>query len=141
MLAFYDSGVLNGNILLSTILYAPTLASAAVIREQMLVNGTGRSGTGPKMTPIVSLSYLVIALFLLASLAHPLILAASQIITNDSMWQSIAATAFFYYCILMSEILFAAAYNIQRAKQTQLIDQTLENQDPLWLSRYQAIGS
>ena len=139
MLAFYYTGVLNYNVIVATAFYAPALVAMALIRAEMLVNGTSRSGAGPRMTPLVSIAYLLITLFSICSLVQPLALRADAVISSRSMWQSIAGTAFFYYCLLISEILFAAAYNVRKAKEADLEAKRREGMDPAWVAQYDAI--
>lgn len=138
MLAYYYTGVLNGWVLLACLLYTPTLASVAVIREEMLLGGTSRTGTGPKMSQFVTFGYLIITVAGVSSLFQPVLLHGENQISVKSMWTAIGGTAFFYYCMLISEVLFAAALNVRRAKEADEEERRREREDPFWMSTYLA---
>lgn len=141
MLAFYYTGVLNSHVLFACLLYAPALCAISVIREEIVLNGTSRSGAGPRITQEVAVAYLVLSIAGISSVLQPLFLHAENMISYKSMWTSIGATAFCYYCLLISEVLFASASNVQRSRDR---DEELERQranQPYWITRYEAIHS
>lgn len=138
LLAYYYTGVLNPWVLLACLFYAPTLGSVAVIREEMRLNGTSRSGVGPRMSQFVTFAYLVLTVAGLASLFQPLALHGDNQISVKSMWTSIGGTALFYYCVLISEVLFAAALNVKRSNEYDEELRRRDEEDPAWM-RYHAI--
>lgn len=141
LLAFYYTGVLNSYLLLAVLLYAPTLVAIAIIREEILLNGTSRSGTAPRMSTFVTLAYLALTVSCVASFLLPTIMRGENLISYKSMWLSIAATAFFYYSILVSEVMFAAALNVRREKENDEEQRRREREDPTWMSNYNAVYS
>lgn len=138
MLAYYYTGVLNGWVFLACLLYAPTLGAVAVIREEMLLNGTSRTGAGPRMSQFVTFAYLIITVAGIASLFQPVLLHGENQISVKSMWTAIGGTAFFYYCMLISEVLFATALNVRRAKEEDEEQRRRDQQEPFWLASYNA---
>lgn len=138
MLAYYYTGVLNPWVLVACLLYTPTLASVAVIREEMLLNGTRRTGAGPRMSQFVTFAYLIITVAGVASLFQPVLLHGENQISVKSMWTAIGGTAFFYYCMLISEVLFATALNVRRAKEADEEERRRDREDPFWLASYNA---
>lgn len=139
MLAYYYTGVLNGWVLLACLLYAPTLGAVAVIREEMLLNGISRTGAGPRMSQFVTFAYLIITVAVVASLFQPVLLHGENQISVKSMWTAIGGTALFYYCMLISEVLFAAALNVRRAKEEDEEQRRRDQEDPFWLASYNAV--
>ncbi|PXF46862.1 hypothetical protein BWQ96_03391 [Gracilariopsis chorda] len=141
MLAFYYTGVLNSHVLLACLLYAPALCAISVIREEIVLNGTSHSGAGPRITQEVAVAYLILSIAGISSVLHPLFMHAENMISYKSMWTSIGATTFYYYCLLISEVLFASASNVQRSRDRE---EELERQranQPFWITRYEAIHS
>eukprot|EP00177_Eucheuma_denticulatum_P004212 GFKZ01007633.1.p1 GENE.GFKZ01007633.1~~GFKZ01007633.1.p1 ORF type:complete len:242 (+),score=28.45 GFKZ01007633.1:427-1152(+) len=140
VLAYYYTGVLNPWVFIACALYAPTLASVAVIREEMLINGTGRSGISPRMSQFVTFAYLVMTVCAGASLFQPLVLHGENQISVKSFWTAIGGTCLFYYCMLMSEVLFGAALSLQKAKLEDEEQRRREQEDPGWMSNYNSIN-
>lgn len=139
--AYYYTGVLNPWLFLACVFMAPTLASVAVIREEMLLYGTSRTGTGPRMSQFVSFAYLIMMICAFASLLQPLILHGEGEISGQSFWLAWAAVVMFYYSLLVSEVLFASALNLRRAKLEDDETRRREREDPSWMVNYNAIHS
>lgn len=129
--------MLNPWVLLACLLYAPTLGAVAVIREEMLLNGLSRSGTGPRMSQFVTFAYLILTVAGCASLFQPLVLHGENQISFKSMWVAIGGTAFFYYCMLISEVLFGASLNIRRSDMLSEEERQRER-EPRWMANYLA---
>lgn len=140
VLAYYYTGVLNLWVLAACVLYAPTLGSVAMIREEMLLHGTGGSGTGPRMSQFVTFAYLVMTLSAGASLFQPLMLHGENRISVKSFWTAIGGTLLFYYCMLISEVLFAASLNLRRAKMEDEEQRRRDREDPRWMTNYNSIA-
>lgn len=140
VLAYYYTGVLNLWVLVACLLYAPTLGSVALIREEMLLHGTSRSGTGPRMSQFVTFAYLVMTVSALASVFQPLVLHGENRISVKSFWTAIGGTALFYYCMLISEVLFAASLNLKKAKMEDEEQRRREREDPRWMTNYNSFG-
>ncbi|CDF32601.1 unnamed protein product [Chondrus crispus] len=138
MLAYYYTGVLNPWVFLACLLFAPTLAAVTVIRAELNFSGPSRSGAGPRMSQYVTLAYLVITVFAVASLMQPVVMHGENKIPGKSMWTALGGVALFYYSMLVSEVLYAVALNIDRAKERD--DELLrrDRDDPFWLSSYNA---
>jgi hypothetical protein len=110
MTAFYYRGVLNPGPLIACLLYLPSLGALGVLREEMLRVGVSRSGLGPARTShAVALSYIVMIVAAFGSLFHPLWMREENYISLRSLWIAWAGTASFYYGLLVSEVLYAAA--------------------------------
>ncbi|CAN8061861.1 unnamed protein product [Agarophyton chilense] len=139
LLAFYYTGVLNLYVLLACALYAPALIAVSIIREEIVQNGTSRSGAGPRLTHEVAIAYLLLTLFGVSSVLQPLFMHADNVISYKSMWLSLGGTAIFYYCVLISQVLYASASNVHRAR---LRDEQLEREranQPFWITRYESL--
>lgn len=137
LVAYYYTGVLNVWVLLACLFYAPTLVALAVIREEMLLHGVSRSGTGPQMSQFVTFAYLILMVSGMASVLEPLVLHGEHEISAKSMWVSIAGTAAFYYCLLVSEVLFGASLNIRSAHLHEEAA-ARDAAEPRWMARYLA---
>lgn len=123
MLAFYYTGVLNPWVLLSCLFYAPSLCAIAVVREEMLKGGTSRSGIGAtRDTKWVTMSYLTLLASASAVLIQPLWMHEENMISVKSTWTSIGGTAYFFYSLLISEVLFGASINVKEARDTDRED-------------------
>ena len=138
MLAYYYTGVLNPWVLLACVLFAPTLAAFAFIRAELNFNGPGRAGAGRRMSQYVTLAYLVMTVCGVASLMQPLVLHGENKITGKSMWTALGGVALFYYCMLVSEVLYAAALIYDRAKELDDELRRRDRDDPFWLTSYNA---
>lgn len=113
ILAFYYMGVLNPHPLIAAIFYLPTFAALSLLREEMLKNGTSRSGMGASQdSHAVAVAYLMMLLSSFCSIVHPVWLRAENYISVRSMWTSIGATAWLYFGLLFSSLAYAAALNI-----------------------------
>lgn len=116
MLGYYYLGVLNVNPLLAVLFYLPTLASLALLREEIRKRGTSLSGLGPERgSRAAALAYMVIIAASAMSILHPIWLRGENVISARSLWTCIGGTAFLYLMLLFSELSFAAAQNLYRA--------------------------
>jgi len=138
-LAYYYTGVLNGGVLVACALYAPALAAMSVLREELLAVGSSVSGTGPYRTRLVTLAYLVLSVCGFASLCQPLVMHGDGVISVKSMWTGIGGSVFFYYCLLISEVLFAAAHNVSAGRDEDAEGRRREAEDPLWYTQYESM--
>jgi hypothetical protein len=110
MAAFYYRGVLDAGPLVACLLYMPALAALAVIREETLRVGPSRAGVGAaRASRPATVAYLALLIAAAASLAHPLWLRGRHSLSVRSLWTAWTATGLFYYSLLVSEVLFAAA--------------------------------
>lgn len=139
VLAYYYTGVLNVWVLVACLLYAPTLGCVALIREEMLLHGTSQSGIGPRMSQFVTFAYLIMVISALASVFQPLLLHGENRISVKSFWTAIGGTSLFYYCMLISEVLFAASLNLKKAKIEDEEQRRREREDPRWMTNYNSI--
>lgn len=143
LFAFYSTGTLNPWLFISCFLYSPSLIALATIREQLIARAALPLSIpiNHHMSYIVAMSYLVIFLSFFFSLALPALLYWDRRINAPSVWASIAATAVFYYCMLLSEVLFAASANLERAKRFDDEERDISSADPTWITNYHTIQS
>lgn len=137
--AFYYTGVLNLNVVVACILYAPALAAVAVLREETILNGTNQAGLSPVMTTWVTMAYLVISLSIMGSLIQPLVLRMWNIISARDMGVAIGGTICFYYNLLVSEVLFSTALNLKRVITHDEELNRRRREDPPWMTAYESI--
>ncbi|KAI0558206.1 hypothetical protein FGB62_228g07 [Gracilaria domingensis] len=139
LLAFYYTGVLNLYVLTACLLYAPALFAISIIREEIVQNGTSRSGAGPRLTHEVAFAYLILTVFGISSVLQPLFMHADNVISYKSMWISLGGTSMFYYCLLISEVLFASASNVHRARRREEELERERANQPFWIARYESL--
>ena len=137
--AYYFTGVLNGNVVIACILYAPALAAVGVLREETILNGTDQAGLSPVMTTWVTMAYLIISLTMMGNLIQPLVLRMWNVISARDMGIAIGATVSFYYNLLVSEVLFSTALNLKRVITHDEELGRRRREDPPWMTAYEAI--
>lgn len=138
--AYYYRGALCVAPLIATIFYALALGGMAILRENMLSNGTSRSGMAPAHSHTVLVAYFVILGSMVCSFVQPVLVRWTHGLSQFSMLGALCATALFFYCLLISEVLFAAAINLEhssRQKRGNNAAPALDSTDSG--GRYQAI--
>lgn len=116
--AYYYRGALAGAPLLASAIYVPALGAMAVLREHMLSDGTSRSGLTPRRSGTVLVAYTLIAGSALCATVQPVLARWTHGLSESSMWLGLAGSLAFFYCLLMSEVLFASAINLKKAAYT-----------------------
>lgn len=121
IMGYYYLGVLNPHPLIATLLYLPTLAALALLREEMLKNGTSPSGMGASRdSHAAALGYVLMIFSGSLSVLHPLWMRGDNYISGRSMWTCIGATALFFFSLLFSSLAYASALNIYSSGKREL---------------------
>lgn len=123
--AYYFRGALAIEPLITALIYAPALGSMAVIRETLRSRGTSTSGFSPERSGRVLIAYGLLVGSLFAAVAQPILSRWTNGISEISMWLAIGGTFLFFYCLLISEVLFAAAVNLKISAYTMQTDDDL----------------
>jgi hypothetical protein len=85
----------------------------ALLREEMLKNGTSESGFGASRdSHAAALSYLLMIGSGTLSVMHPVWMRGGNYISSRSMWTCIGATSVFFFALLFSSLAYASALNI-----------------------------
>lgn len=125
ILAYYYNGALNIQPFIATLLYAPALAAMAVLRENAVVSGTSASGVGVARSRATLFSYLALLISAVLSIVQPVTERwADSGISGTSMWTALGGSFLFFYALLISEVLFAAAINLKNVSYTAKDDGT-----------------
>ncbi len=111
--AYYYRGALAIEPFIAALIYAPALGSMAVIRETLRSRGTSTSGFSPERSGRVLIAYGFMLGSLIASISQPVLSRWTYGLSETSMWLAIGGSFFFFYCLLISEVLFAAAVNLK----------------------------
>jgi len=119
--AYYYQGALAPQPLLAALFFVPALAAMAVLREN-LVSGTssaGYIGFSPVRSRTVLLAYAAMLVSFILSFVQPALARVTNTLSISSMWLAILGNSLFFYCLLISEVLFAAAVNLKRISKIE----------------------
>ncbi len=116
VLAYYYRGALNVDPAICALFYTPALAGMAVMREALQENGSSDSGIAPSRSRAVLFAYAAMLISAGLAIGQPIAVRWANGISGTSMWISILGTVAFFYALLISEVLFAAAVNIKRSR-------------------------
>lgn len=112
--AYYYQGALAIQPLIAALFFVPALGAMAVLRENSSSMGTTDSVVSPVRSRTVLLAYVSMLVSLILSFAQPTLARVTNTLSVPSMWLAILGSTLFFYCLLISEVLFAAAVNLKR---------------------------
>lgn len=134
--AYYYQGALAVQPLIAALFFVPALGAMAVLRENLGSGGTTDSGISPVRSRTVLLAYGAMLVSIVLSFAQPTLARVTNTLSIPSMWLAILGSALFFYCLLISEVLFAAAVNLKRISKIKDSDDAAVSADSV---RYGAI--